>query len=131
MNSSKNLKDSNRKEPAGIATPVQQQNAELISAIVKIREALGQSSLASSLLGLDEEIDLSLFTTRVVHSLLHSFNRPKIKTWRNLVTKSENDIMRYRNVGKVAVEEIKEILQSKGWHPDMTFPDDNSIGDKK
>jgi len=61
------------------------------------------------------EIELSVRSSNCIKAA-------KIKTIRDLVTKNEAEMLKYRNFGKKSLEEIKGILSSLGLHLGMKVP---------
>lgn len=70
------------------------------------------------------EIELSVRSANCI-------DRAEIKTIRDLVTRDESEMLKYRNFGKKSLNEIKAIISSLGLSLGMNVPSSSGAGAKK
>jgi DNA-directed RNA polymerase subunit alpha len=93
-----------------------------ISAEESVRESAndGDRALDSSMEALlDREIDELEMSVRSVNSLKNA----NIHTLRDLVRRSEKDMLETKNFGRKSLEEVQEVLQGLGLHLGMAVPE--------
>jgi DNA-directed RNA polymerase subunit alpha len=93
-----------------------------ISAEESVRESAndGDRALDSSMEALlDREIDELEMSVRSVNSLQNA----TIHTLRDLVRRSEKDMLETKNFGRKSLEEVQEVLQGLGLHLGMAVPE--------
>jgi len=98
-------------EEEAVVTPQYEEEGEEVSETALIAEKLDKSI---------EELELSV----------RSFNcleAAGIKTIRDLVQKTESEMLKYRNFGRKSLTEIKNILKSMGFHFGMTIDADTGL----
>lgn len=83
--------------------PMEEEEEELDEEVEKLREVLGRSV---------EELELSVRSSNCLR-------RANIKTLGDLVRRSEQEMLKYRNFGKQSLKEIGEILEGMGLHLGM------------
>ena len=83
--------------------PMEEEEEELDEEVEKLREVLARSV---------EELELSVRSSNCLR-------RANIKTLGDLVRRSEQEMLKYRNFGKQSLKEIGEILEGMGLHLGM------------
>jgi DNA-directed RNA polymerase subunit alpha len=83
--------------------PMEESEGEVDEEVEKLKDLLGRSV---------EELELSVRSSNCLR-------RANIKTLGDLVRRSEQDMLKYRNFGKQSLKEISEILNGMGLHLGM------------
>jgi len=83
--------------------PMEETEGEVDEEVEKLKDLLGRSV---------EELELSVRSSNCLR-------RANIKSLGELVRRSEQDMLKYRNFGKQSLKEISEILNGMGLHLGM------------
>src|SRR5712692_174080 len=111
----------------GLASKLIKDHMQIFISFEEEPELAEADSEEASIMAFNENLDRSVDELELSVRSYNCLKNADIRTIRELVQKSEPDMLRTKNFGRKSLNEIKEILSSMGLHLGMKFDDQGRL----